>query len=171
MDSPNQEAEKLEKLAQKSTWATGLLTFFFLPGGYIYTRRYKALLKGFGITFGILVLSFIANPSLEDDEDFTDAIGGLYVIAATIENTRAVHKAKQLKSQPLPNSKNNVAKDVQVQLIKFTQQKGEVTVADCVLETGLNPQEVRVILDKLLRQDVMRIDNRERDGAVVYRLV
>ncbi|EAW35163.1 hypothetical protein [Lyngbya sp. PCC 8106] len=168
MDISNTEAQKL---AEKSTWATGVLTFFLLPIGYIYTGRYRALLKGFGITIGVLVLCFIADPSLEDDEDFTDGIGGLYVIAATVENTRAVHKAKQLKGKPVGKTKNNPAQDVQVQLIKLARKEGEMTIADCVLETGLNPQEVRVILDGLLREDVIRIDNRERDGAVVYRLV
>lgn len=34
MDSSNTEAQKL---AEKSTWATGVLTFFLLPVGYIYT--------------------------------------------------------------------------------------------------------------------------------------
>ncbi|WP_413168131.1 hypothetical protein ACL6C3_15555 [Capilliphycus salinus ALCB114379] len=129
------------------------------------------MLKGFGILFGVLVLCFIADPSLEDDEDFTDTIGGLYVIAATVENTRAVHKAKQLKGQPAGKTKNNHGQDVQVQLIKLARKKGEMTIADCVLETGLNPEDVRVILDKLLREDLLRVDNRERDGAVVYRLV
>jgi hypothetical protein len=48
---------------------------------------------------------------------------------------------------------------------------GEVTLSDLVVETGRTPQEIRTILEELQREDLMRIHNRSRDGAVVYSAV
>lgn len=161
------ESERTEKLARKNSWATALLTLFFLPIGYIYTGRYKALLTGFGIAVGVMALCFVGDPSLEDDEDFTTGFGFIYTVIATVENTRAVNKAKrQTKGNSNPGSE-----DIRVQLIKIAHKMGEVTLSDLVVETGRTPQEIRTILEELQREDLMRIHNRSRDGAVVYSAV
>jgi hypothetical protein len=87
--------EKTEKLAQKGTLLTGILTFFMPLLGYMYTGRYKALFKTFSIFFGILVLCFMAEPSLDEDEDFMTGMMFLYGAGTAIENTRAVSHAKK----------------------------------------------------------------------------
>ncbi|MEL7036558.1 MAG: hypothetical protein AAFO04_13180 [Cyanobacteria bacterium J06592_8] len=171
MGDSNQKLAKIDKLAQKSTWATGILTLVFLPAGYLYTGRFKALIKGFGLTIGILVLCSILEPALNDNDDLSDGVFGLYAMVSTLENTRAVHKAKKLKAQSLASRKNNKIETTQIQLLKFAKRKGSVTVSDCVIETGLAPQDIRNLLEELQREDLMRVDNRHEDGAVIYRVV
>ncbi|MDY7023991.1 MAG: hypothetical protein SWJ54_22030 [Cyanobacteriota bacterium] len=171
MGNSKQQLARIDKLARKSPWATAILTLVFLPAGYVYTGRFKALIKGFGLTIGILALCSIIEPALDDNDDFSDGVFGLYAMVSTLENTRAVHKAKKLKAQSLANRKNNKIETTQIQLLKFAKRKGAVTVSDCVIETGLAPQDIRNLLDELHREDLMRIDNRDEDGAVIYRVV
>lgn len=161
------ESERTEKLAQKNSWATALLTLFFLPIGYVYTGRYKALFTGLGIAIGAILLCYMGDPYLEDDEDFNTGASFIYTVIATVENTRAVNKAKrQTKGKSNPGSE-----DIRVQLIKLAHKMGEVTLSDLVVETGRTPREIRTILDELQREDLMRVHNRSRDGAVVYSAV
>lgn len=82
--SDSQDTERISKLASKNAWATGLLTFLFFPIGYIYTGRYKALFKGFGIAILITFLGLMIDSSLEDDDEFFDLVAGIYVVVATI---------------------------------------------------------------------------------------
>ena len=164
-----QNVETTQKLAKKSTWATGFLTFFFPLFGYIYTGRYKALFKTAGILFGMMVLCIAADPSLEDDDDFMTGVMFLYGAGTALENTRAVGQAKKrLQEQTLPKSNSN---PVKIQLLKLAKAQTEVTLADCVIETDCSPQEVRQLLEELEGEDLIRSQNRDRDGAVVYRIL
>lgn len=47
----------------------------------------------------------------------------------------------------------------------------EVTLADCVIETGLSSQKVRETLEEMMIQQLITMDNRESDGSIVYRLI
>ncbi|MDT9312789.1 MULTISPECIES: hypothetical protein [Oscillatoriales] len=143
--SDSQDTERISKLANKNAWATGLLTFFFLPIGYIYTGRYKALFKGFGIVILITFLGLMIDSSLEDDDEFFDLVAGIYVVVATIENVRAVNQAKKLNSGLNQNNSANLpsANNVELKLLKLMKRNREVTLADCVIETGLSSQQVR----------------------------
>ena len=171
--SDSQDTERISKLANKNAWATGLLTFFFLPIGYIYTGRYKALFKGFGIFVLIMVLSFMIDSSLEDDDEFFDLVAGLYVVGATIENVRAVNQAKKLNGGLKQNNSANLPSDnnVELKLLKLIKRNREVTLADCVIETSLSSQQVRETLEEMMKQQLITIDNRESDGSIVYRLI
>lgn len=164
-----QNVEKTQKLAKKSTLATGFLTFFFPLFGYVYTGRYKALFKTLGIFLGMMVLCIAADPSLEDDDDFMTGMMFLYGAGTALENTRAVGQAKkrlQEQTQPKLNSDK-----IKIQLLRLAKAQTEVTLADCVLETDCSPQDVRQMLEELEREDLIRAQNRERDGAVVYRIL
>ncbi|MDA0209232.1 MULTISPECIES: hypothetical protein [Desertifilum] len=166
MIASTQDLERTQKLAQKGLWTTGLLTFFFPLLGYMYTGRYKALLKGFGICLGALFVFFLINPSAADDEDSANGIFFLYLVGATIDNTRAVRKAKNsVGTQPVLNP------DLNVKLLKLAKAKGEISLADCVIETSLPPEKIQGVLNDLQRQDLIRVANRSSDGAVVYRIV
>jgi hypothetical protein len=161
--------EKTKKLAQKGTLLTGILTFFMPLIGYMYTGRYKALFKTFGIFFGILVLCFMAEPSLDEDEDFMTGMMFLYGAGTALENTRAViHGKKRLKNQQIPALNPD---KVKIQLLKVAKAQGAITVADCVLETGCSAAEVRQYLEELQQEDLIRVDNRESDGAIIYRII
>ncbi|CDM96815.1 MAG: hypothetical protein P5702_19440 [Limnospira sp. PMC 1291.21] len=167
--SDSQDAERISKLAKKNAWTTGLLTFFFLPIGYIYTGRYKALFKG----FGIVVLIMVFGSMLEDDDEFFDLVRGLYVVGATIENVRAVNQAKKLNGGLKQNNSANLPSDnnVELKLLKLIKRNREVTLADCVIETSLSSQQVRETLEEMMKQQLITIDNRESDGSIVYRLI
>jgi predicted HTH transcriptional regulator len=137
--------------------------------GYMYTGRYKALFKTFGIFFGILVLCFMAKPSLDEDEDFMTGMMFLYGAGTALENTRAViHGKKRLKNQQIPALNPD---KVKIQLLKVAKAQGAITVADCVLETGCSAAEVRQYLEELQQEDLIRVDNRESDGAIIYRII
>ncbi len=165
----NSNLEKTQKLAKKGTLSTGMLTFFMPLVGYIYTGRYKALFKTFTMFFGILVLCFMAEPSLDDDEEFMTGMMFLYGAGTAIENTRAVsHAKKRMKDQQIPVLNPD---KVKIQLLKAAKYKGAVTVADCVLETGCSAAEVRLFLEELQQEELIRVDNRESDGAIIYRII
>jgi hypothetical protein len=177
MNTQQQEFEKIQQLATKNSWLTGLLTFFLLPVGYIYTGRYKAMFIGFGIMVGFTALCIAGDPSLENDDDFSTGVGFLYMIGATIDNTSAVNQAKKrLKNfQTLDNNYQHLpqqsAPNLKITLLRFAKQQGEVTVADCVIETGQDAQQIRDILRQLINEDLLTTGNRDSDGAVVYRVI
>ncbi|MBS0017293.1 MAG: hypothetical protein KFF72_13240 [Arthrospira sp. SH-MAG29] len=171
--SDSQDTERISKLANKNAWATGLLTFLFFPIGYIYTGRYKALFKGFGIVILITFLGLMIDSSLEDDDEFFDLVAGIYVVVATIENVRAVNQAKKLNSGLNQNNSANLpsANNVELKLLKLMKRNREVTLADCVIETSLSTQQVRETLEEMMIQELITMDNRESDGSIVYRLI
>lgn len=177
MISEQKELEILEKLADKNSWLTGVLTFFMLPVGYIYTRRFKAMFIGFGITIGLTALCFAGDPSLENDDDFSSGVSFLYMMGATIDNVRAVNNAKKRlrdlqKFHHIPNHLiQQEAPNLKLTLLRFIKQKGEVTVADCVIETGQEANKIRETLQELLKDDLITITNRDSDGAVVYHVI
>lgn len=163
------DLEKAHKLAHRATLLTGVITFFMPLLGYIYTGRYKALFKTFTVFFGILLLCFMAEPSLDEDEDFMTGMMFLYGAGTAIENTRAVsHAKKRIREQQI--SALNPEK-VKIQLLKAAKAQGAITVADCVLETGCSATEVRQYLEELQQEDLIRVDNRESDGAIIYRII
>lgn len=161
-----QPIERTQKLAEKSTWITAILTFFLPILGYIYTGRYKALFISLAIFVGTTGFAIAGDPSLEDDDDFFSGAGFIYMVATAIENTRAVRKSKK-QLQPV----NQPDRNIRVKLLKFTKERGEVTLSDLAIEMGLDPQEIRKILNELEREDLMRVSNRSSDGAVVYRVI
>ena len=56
-------------------------------------------------------------------------------------------------------------------ILKLMQVKGEATLADCVIATGKDPQTVRALLEKMQREELIEIGNRDWDGAIVYRII
>ena len=84
----------------------------------------------------------------------------------------AIHKARgAAKELGISAEQEENASDLTVTLLRFAQEKGEVTMADCVIKTGKSPEELRGTLLELEHQDLLRSGNRESDGAVVYRIV
>ena len=164
-----QELEKTKKLAEKNTRATAFLTFFMPLLGYIYTGRFKAMLIGLGMFVGVTGVCVAGDLDRDEKEDLTLALQFLYGVGTAIENSRAVAAAKKrLQEQKFPAINPETVK---FQLLKLAKAKGEVTLADCVLETCRPAPEVRQLLHELQREDLMMVGNREPDGAVVYRVI
>ncbi|MEA5498636.1 hypothetical protein VB834_08025 [Limnoraphis robusta Tam1] len=164
-----QELDQTQKLAQKNTRATAFLTLFFPLLGYIYTGRYKALLVSLGIFVGVAGICIAGDPNLEDEEDFILGLQVLYGVGTALENSRAVSQAKKRLQEPKFPAINPDRQ--KIQLLRLAKAQGEVTLADCVLEINCSAAEVRLLLDELQREDLMIVGNRERDGAVVYRII
>ncbi|NMF86750.1 hypothetical protein [Nodosilinea sp. P-1105] len=156
--------QQVRKLAKKSTWGAGLLTFFLTPVGYLYTGRKKLAL----ITLAIWLPLILADV----DDGPLSALLGFLIIGAPIENVMAIHKARgAAKELGISAGQEENASDLTVTLLRFAQEKGEVTMADCVIKTGKSPEELRGTLLEMEHQDLLRSGNRESDGAVVYRIV
>ncbi|MGK7955577.1 MAG: TM2 domain-containing protein [Crocosphaera sp.] len=56
-------------------------------------------------------------------------------------------------------------------ILKLLSQQPEATLADCVLATGEETSEVKVVLEQMQREELITVDNRETDGAIVYRII
>lgn len=167
MTNDLQLAERDRNLAQKSSWITGVLTFFLPPFGHIYTGRYKALLISFAILVGTIGL---VNSSDDDDA----GLGVIYLVATTVENTRAVLQAKKrtLGTATVPAIGTiKPARNLKVEILKFMKGKEEVSLSDLVIETELDSRDIMVILNELERESLIRGYNRASDGAVVYRAI
>ncbi|MGL5081505.1 MAG: hypothetical protein ACRC8A_08455 [Microcoleaceae cyanobacterium] len=166
-----QNSERTQQLAQKNIWATGMLTGLSPLFGYIYTGRYKALFTTLSIFLGVTALCYLGEPSLEDDEDFFTGMMFLYGVGTAVENTRAVSQARKHSKSQDPKIPQLNLDQTKIQLLKLAKAQGEMTMADCVLETGCDPAEIRQILAELQREDLIQVGNRERDGAVIYRMI
>lgn len=165
MLNSEREIKKIERLAQKNVRTAGIFTFLFFPLGYLYTGRYKALLKSLGIFAGILFFIFLANPSATQSQETLLVLGLFYTMGAAFDNTLAVSKAKNsLNRRTLINPK------LIVQIFKLIKAKGEVSVIDCAVATSLSPKTIQIVLDDLHRQELVRVGSRKGDGAVVYRI-
>ena len=155
--------QQVRILAKKSAWGAGLLTFFLTPAGYLYTGR-----KKLALIILVLWLPLIMAP----DNDTLSALLGFLIIGATIENIMAIRKAREtVKESGVNVEQGEEPSGLTVVLLRLAQEKGEVTMADCVIKTGKSPEELRNTLLELENHDLLRSGNRESDGAVVYRLV
>ena len=106
------------------------------------------------------------------DDGPLSALLGFLIIGAPIENVMAIHKARgAVKEMGISAEQEEESSDLTVTLLKLAQEKGEVTMADCVIKTGKSPEELRSTLLELEHQDLLRSGNRESDGAVVYHIV
>ncbi|MGB3536118.1 MAG: hypothetical protein WBA13_21700 [Microcoleaceae cyanobacterium] len=111
----------------------------------------------------------MAEPSLDEDEDFIISMMFLYGAGTAVENIRSVsHAKKRLQQQQTPALNPD---KVKIQLLKAAKVQGAVTLADCVLETGHPVAEVRQYLEELIQEDLIQVDNRESDGAIIYRII
>jgi hypothetical protein len=156
--------QQARKLAQKPVWGVGLLTFFLVPAGYFYTGRK---------TLALITLVFWLPLILAPPENKTlSTLLGFLIFGTTIENVIAVYRAREtVKERGINTEQEGEASHLVVALLKLIQEKGEVTMADCVIETGKSAEELRNTLLELEHKDLLRSDNRESDGAVVYRIV
>lgn len=161
MASEIESLERDRKLASKSTWITGLLTFFIPPVGYLYTERVKALL----ISLAITVTGIVGMGSSRNSDN---PAWGLYMIIGTIENTRAVRQAKK---RTFGSVSGNPTQNIKVVILKFIKNNPGSSLSELVIETGLEAKQVLAIVNELERDNLVRGYNRSRDGVVVYQII
>ncbi|HEY9695841.1 MAG TPA: hypothetical protein V6D10_01010 [Trichocoleus sp.] len=158
------DIQKKHKLARKSAWGTGILTLFLPFAGYLYTGRYRLAM--------ITLIIWLPLTSASDSNKTASDLLGFLMIGTCVENVVTVLRAKGTAQNITQQGKQQYeTNDLRVKLLKLAQQKGEVTLADCVIATQGDIDEIRAILSKLELADLMRSGNRASDGAVVYRVV
>lgn len=58
-----------------------------------------------------------------------------------------------------------------VQILKVCRDQRGATLSDCVIATERNVEEVKAKVQELCLAELLAIDNRESDGAVIYKAV
>ena len=56
-------------------------------------------------------------------------------------------------------------------ILNLLYERSEATLADCVRVTGKEPSKVKALLEQMQRDELIEVGNRERDGAIVYRMI
>ncbi|MGL4501269.1 MAG: hypothetical protein ACRCU2_19515 [Planktothrix sp.] len=176
------EKVKLGNLAQKNTFVLLVLTLLFTPvTGYAYTGKYLSLV--------VTVVALGGAINLVPDSEIDPV--GFYVIVcwyvfSLIENYFAINNARNklvndsldASNQSQDKTDNNQAyfggknkEDIQILLLKFIKQKREVTLADCILETGMTVQKIKPVLEQMAKDELIAVSNRLGDSVVVYRSI
>jgi len=58
-----------------------------------------------------------------------------------------------------------------VQILKTCRDHQGATLSDCIIATEQSPEDVRAKVQELYMAELLVVDNRETDGAVIYRAV
>lgn len=58
-----------------------------------------------------------------------------------------------------------------VQILKVCRQRHGATLSDCVIETEADVSLVKAEIHKMCVDGLLHIDNRDHDGAVIYRTI
>jgi hypothetical protein len=173
MTISGKEKVRLANLAHKNIFLLSFLTIVFTPiVGYAYTGRYLQLIVSFVAFF--ITLSFSINYELYSF--VTYSLIGWYLLSS-IENSLAVSNARdKLVNESFEGSSENPIyfgkksnENIQIQLLKLMRQKRGVTLADCVIETGMNSQKIKPVLEQMVKDDLITVNNRTEDGTIIYR--
>lgn len=60
---------------------------------------------------------------------------------------------------------------LEVQILKVCRAQNGATLSDCVIATEVSPKEVKAKVAELCLAELLVVDNRETDGAVIYKAV
>ena len=63
------------------------------------------------------------------------------------------------------------APPLDVQILKTCRDQAGATLSDCVIATEKSPEAVKSAVQKLCLAELLVVDNRESDGAVIYKAV
>ena len=94
----------------------------------------------------------------------------LFLIPGIVE--RANVKEQQLLASsppPFPSTPPPPPKRLDIEILKLCRDRNGATLSDCVIDTSASPKEVKKVIHELCVDELLIIDNRESDGAVIYR--
>ena len=96
----------------------------------------------------------------------------LFLIPEMVEQKNFKSRARLSAAQfsQLPLTTIPPQSDTQL-ILKLLSERPEATLADCVLATGQDTSKVKAVLEQMQRDELIEVGNRERDGAVVYRMI
>ena len=98
----------------------------------------------------------------------------LLLIPGMVEEKNFKLRARLSRAQysELPSAVTTVLPQSDTHLVlKLLSERPEATLADCVLATGQDTSKVKVLLEQMQRDELIEVGNRERDGAIVYRMI
>lgn len=98
----------------------------------------------------------------------------LFLIPEIVErkNFRYRARLREAKYSELPPSVTITPPQSDTQLIlKLLSKQPEATLADCVLATGQDTPKIKALLEQMQRDELIEVGNRERDGAIGYRII
>ncbi|MGF1601175.1 MAG: TM2 domain-containing protein [Thermosynechococcaceae cyanobacterium] len=125
--------------------------------------------------FGIgQLLDLVLIPSMVDEKNIKYwALHGLPYQAAApqvvVNVGEGYHAAIQKPPQLMEIDPKTERLDVTV--LKVCRELGGGTISDCVIETGADPEEIKTIIHYLSVNGLLCVDNRETDGAIIYRAI
>ncbi|MDJ1169297.1 TM2 domain-containing protein [Roseofilum sp. BLCC_M154] len=61
------------------------------------------------------------------------------------------------------------SRKLQQRILKICKEYRGATLSDCVMETGADIEEVKEILNRLAKHGLVNVENRDHDGAVIYK--
>ena len=98
----------------------------------------------------------------------------LFVLPKMVEekNSELRGRLEETKYSQLSSEENSRLHDSPIHsILQLLSEQPEATLADCVLATGEETSEVKVVLEQMQREELITVDNRETDGAIVYRII
>ena len=97
-----------------------------------------------------------------------------FLIPDMVERKNFKYRARlrEARYEQLPAAVSTTPPPSDTQLIlKLLSEQPEATLADCVLATGKDTSKVKALLEQMQRDELIEVGNRERDGAIVYRMI
>lgn len=136
------------------------LSLFALPGLHRFYLGKPVSGVLYLCTFGFFGIGQIVDlfliPGMVEDRNLKHKL--LY---GTTNDLTGPHVAPA--ASPLPR--------LDVQILTLCRNQGGATISDCVIETGTDPAEVKAAIQQLCLEDLLFVDNRAQDGAVIYKTI
>ncbi|NJK29693.1 MAG: TM2 domain-containing protein [Acaryochloris sp. RU_4_1] len=147
--------------------STAYLLWFFAIFGLSGIHRFYLGKPVSGVlyflTFGFFgigqFLDLVLIPGMVDDKNLKYKL--LYSSSDTSLQPAIVRDVGSPYTQP----------SLEVQILKVCRDRNGATLSDCVIATEIAIKEVKAKIKELCLQELLVVDNRELDGAVIYRAV
>ncbi len=161
MNVSNLEIETVEQRSSKSMPIAGILGLLLPFAGYWYINRWWQ---------GTLILIVEIRALVALVRGANNAIVSLLLLSssiAIIDNLWTIASARRrlegmTQQQPF---------DLQLQVLQIIRTQKEVSLADLLLEIQQPIEKLNNILSQLEQQDLIRSENRQSDGALLYRII
>ena len=104
----------------------------------------------------------------------------LLLIPSMVEDRNLKHRLLYSSSDQSPAIVRDVgpnftpaqaAPPLEVQILTVCRDLNGATLSDCVIATATKPAEVKAKVQELCSAELLVVDNRETDGAVIYRAI
>ena len=88
------------------------------------------------------------------------------------KNYELMGRLEERRYSQLPSGETPMLRQSPTHLIlKLLSERSEATLADCILATGEETSTVKALLQQMQREELITVDNRQSDGAIVYRII